>query len=117
MRLVGGGYICDCGTRDIDETCRAGTECCAVKTGDHLVEVDGALLFQSDKYPTCPPGKVPLSVQDSTAQPFLWGYAQVRRVVDPQFADDLERSLLDNGFIPPNEVIIVEHIKCAVVED
>ena len=24
--------------------------------------------FQSDKYPTCPAGKVPLSVEDKTAQ-------------------------------------------------
>lgn len=35
--------------------------------------------FQSDKYPTCPPGKVPLSVEDPTAQDLLWEYAQRRR--------------------------------------
>lgn len=57
--------------------------------------------FQSDKYPTCPPGKVPLSVNDPTAQDLLWQYAQRRRVVDAEFADDLEWALLDVGFVVP----------------
>lgn len=56
--------------------------------------------FQSDKYPTCPPDKVPLSVNDKTAQDLLWRYAQRRRVVDAEFSDDLERCLIASGFIP-----------------
>lgn len=56
--------------------------------------------FQSDKYPTCPPGKVPLSVNDTTAQDLLWAYAQRRRVVDPDFSEDLETALLTAGFTP-----------------
>lgn len=56
--------------------------------------------FQSDKYPTCPAGKVPLSVRDESAQDLLWEYAQRRRVVDAEFADDLEFALLAAGFKP-----------------
>ncbi len=56
--------------------------------------------FQSDKYPTCPPGKVPLSVKDVTAQDLLWRYAQRRRAVDAEFADDLEHALKAEGYEP-----------------
>lgn len=65
--------------------------------GSHIV----GGLFQSDKYPTCPPGKVPLSVNDATAQDLLWEYAQRRRVVDAEFADDLEYALRHAGYKPP----------------
>ena len=61
--------------------------------------VDGE--FQSDKYPTCPRGKVPLSVKDASAQDLLWEYAQRRRSVDAEFADDLEAALLAVGFERP----------------
>ncbi len=62
----------------------------------HLNE-DGK--FQSDKYPACPPGKVPLSVDDATAQDLLWRYAQRRRSVDVQFSDDLESALRSAGYV------------------
>lgn len=62
--------------------------------------VDGE--FQSDKYPTCPPGKVPLSVKDPTAQDLLWQYAQRRRAVDAEFAADLEFALRTAGYQPPS---------------
>ncbi len=68
--------------------------------GSHIVNGQ----FQSDKYPTCPAGKVPLSVKDGTAQDLLWEYAQRRRVVDAEFADDLEVSLRDAGYRPPHGV-------------
>jgi len=64
--------------------------------GTHLVNGQ----FQSDKYPTTPPGKVPLSVKDETAQDLLWEYAQRRRVVDAEFSDDLETALRAAGFVP-----------------
>lgn len=64
--------------------------------GSHII--DGK--FQSDKYPTCPPGKVPLSVNDKTAQDLLWEYAQRRRAVDAEFSDDLETALLTAGYRP-----------------
>jgi hypothetical protein len=63
--------------------------------GAHI-NADGQ--FQSDKYPTCPAGKVPLSVKDKTAQDLLWRYAQRRRVVDAEFSDDLERALRGAGY-------------------
>lgn len=66
--------------------------------GSHINK-DGQ--FQSDNYPTCPAGKVPLSVNDETAQDLLWDYAQRRRAVDGGFADDLEQALLAAGFVPP----------------
>jgi GNAT superfamily N-acetyltransferase len=69
--------------------------------GAHLVEVDGVWTFASDKYPTCPAGKVPLSVKDPAAQDLLWIYAQRRRVVDEEFSDDLETALRNAGFVPP----------------
>lgn len=58
--------------------------------------------FQSDKYPTCPRGKVPLSVKDKTAQDLLWEYAQRRRAVDAEFAADLEIALKAKGYTPPS---------------
>ena len=60
--------------------------------------------FQSDKYPNCPRGKVPLSVRDVTAQDLLWKYAQRRRIVDAGFSEDLEACLRAAGFVPaPDE--------------
>lgn len=62
----------------------------------HLIDGE----FQSDKYPTCPRGKVPLSVKDVTAQDLLWEYAQRRRPVDAEFAADLEIALKAKGYVP-----------------
>lgn len=64
--------------------------------GAHLIHGE----FQSDKYPATPRGKVPLSVKDATAQDLLWEYAQRRRVVDAEFADDLEAALRHAGYEP-----------------
>lgn len=57
--------------------------------------------FQSDKYPTTPRGKVPLSVKDPLAQDLLWIYAHRRRAVDADFSADLETALKGAGFEPP----------------
>ncbi len=65
--------------------------------------VDGK--FQSDKYPTCPAGKVPLSINDATAQDLLWQYAQRRRSVDAEFSEDLEACLIAAGYEPETPVI------------
>jgi hypothetical protein len=62
--------------------------------GAHIIEGE----FQSDKYPTTPRGKVPLSVRDSMAQDLLWQYAQRRRTVDAEFSDDLETALKAAGY-------------------
>lgn len=66
------------------------------KARPHLIDGE----FQSDKYPTTPRGKVPLSVKDPTAQDLLWSYAQRRRSVDAEFADDLEAALRTAGYVP-----------------
>ena len=63
--------------------------------------------FQSDKYPTCPPGKVPLSVRDPRAQDVLWIVAQRYKEVDPEFAADLETTLKDAGFDASKRRVIV----------
>jgi hypothetical protein len=55
--------------------------------------------FQSDKYPTCPAGKVPLSVKDPSAQDLLWEYAQRHRAKDPEFSSDLEEALKLAGYV------------------
>jgi hypothetical protein len=62
----------------------------------HLIDGE----FQSDKYPTTPRGKVPLSCKDPTAQDLLWEYAQRRRAVDAEFSDDLECALKIAGYVP-----------------
>lgn len=62
----------------------------------HIIEGE----FQSDKYPTCPRGKVPLSVRDASAQDLLWEYAQRRRAVDAEFSEDLEFALRRAGYRP-----------------
>jgi hypothetical protein len=67
--------------------------------GAHLIDGE----FQSDKYPTCPRGKVPLSVKDPTAQDLLWEYAQRRRSVDAEFSEDLETALRAAGYEPGAE--------------
>lgn len=63
----------------------------------HLIDGE----FQSDKYPSCPRGKVPLSTKDPTAQDLLWIYKERRRAVDPEFADDLEQALRLKGYAAP----------------
>lgn len=68
-----------------------------VAAGPHLIDGE----FQSDKYPTTPRGKVPLSVRDPTAQDLLWEYAQRRRSVDEGFSADLETALRTAGYSPP----------------
>jgi hypothetical protein len=73
----------------------------AVPSCDSPHLIDGE--FQSDKYPTTPRGKVPLSVKDTTAQDLLWEYAQRRRVVDAEFSADLETALRTAGYAPSCE--------------
>jgi hypothetical protein len=70
----------------------------------HLIDGE----FQSDKYPTCPRGKVPLSCKDLMAQDLLWEYAQRRRAVDPEFAADLETALQSAGYTPLTNVQVLE---------
>lgn len=62
--------------------------------GNHIIDGE----FQSDKYPTTPRGKVPLSIKDPTAQDLLWEYAQRRRAVDAEFSSDLETALRAKGY-------------------
>lgn len=72
--------------------------------GAHLIDGE----FQSDKYPTTPRGKVPLSVKDPAAQDLLWEYAQRRRSVDSEFSDDLEAALRSAGYRPTPRVAATE---------
>lgn len=88
--------------------------------GSHLIDGE----FQSDKYPTTPRGKVPLSVRDTTAQDLLWEYAQRRRSVDAEFADDLESALRAAGYVgqrlaqdePPRREPMIEELQAQVKE-
>lgn len=52
----------------------------------HIIEGE----FQSDKYPTTPRGKVPLSTKDPAAQDLLWQYAQRRRAVELEGREGLQ---------------------------
>ncbi len=69
------------------------------KTGEHLIDGE----FQSDKYPWCEQGFVPLKVSDKMAQPLLWLYAKRRRRLDIEFADDLQEALRLQGYNGPGE--------------
>lgn len=62
--------------------------------GAHIIDGE----FQSDKYEWCLPGFVPLKLTDPMAQPFLWAYAEERRSIDAEFADDLQEVLRLNGY-------------------
>lgn len=64
--------------------------------GNHLINGQ----FQSDKYPDTPRGLVPLKPTDPTAQDLLWQYADRRRKVDAEFADDLQEALRLAGYSP-----------------
>jgi hypothetical protein len=79
--------------------------------GAHLINGE----FQSDKYPTCPAGKVPLSVKDETAQDLLWQYAQRRRLVDAEFSNDLEAALLTAGYRPNRKDLGLSDLASRVV--
>ncbi len=72
--------------------------------GSHLIDGE----FQSDKYPTTPRGKVPLSVKDPVAQDLLWSYAQRRRSIDAEFSSDLEAALCAAGYEPRNFITELE---------
>lgn len=78
--------------------------------GAHLIDGE----FQSDKYPTTPRGKVPLSVKDKAAQPLLWTYAQLHRKIDWEFSDDLETALKLAGYAPPTDSDIAASIRSTV---
>ena len=62
--------------------------------GVHIIDGE----FQSDKYPDCPRGLIPFKAKDKMAQDLLWEYADRRRSVDPEFADDLQEVLRLNGY-------------------
>ena len=62
--------------------------------GNHLINGE----FQSDKYPWCERGFVPLKVTDPMAQPMLQKYAEARRSVDLEFSDDLIEALEVAGY-------------------
>ena len=92
-------FVCihDKCTRDgCGRCCYCGTDLKRLPWRPHIVDGE----FQSDKYPSTPRGKVPLSVKDATAQDLLWQYAQRRREVDAQFSDDLEFALRNAGYEP-----------------
>ncbi len=88
--------------------------------GTHIVDGE----FQSDKYPTCPRGKVPLAVKDPTAQDLLWEYAQRRRSVDSEFSSDLEAALREVGYITNEEAAALrksffeglKDVECTIAE-
>ncbi len=65
--------------------------------GEHI-NADGE--FQSDKYPWCKPGFVPLKLSDPTAWPVLWHYADRREAVDAEFSADLRTCLRAKGYTP-----------------
>ncbi len=59
------------------------------KVEGHLVDGE----FQSDKYPWCKPGFVPLKLTDVDAQVALKLYAKCHRDRDAEFSADLEEAI------------------------
>ena len=76
------------------EDIRKAFAACQASDFPHLIDGE----FQSDKYPTTPRGKVPLSVSDKSAQDLLWIYAERHRKIDAQFSDDLQIALRLKGY-------------------
>jgi len=58
--------------------------------GSHIIDGE----FQSDKYPWCKAGFVPLKITDPMAQDLLIKYAIRRASKDPEFSDDLRKCVL-----------------------
>ena len=56
---------------------------------DDRDHIDNDGKFQSDKYTWCRPDFVPLKLTDPNARQVLREYAELRREVDSDFADDL----------------------------
>lgn len=69
----------------------------SVRDNPHLIDGE----FQSDKYPTTPRGKVPLSTGDPMAQDLLWVYAQRRRTLDEAFSAAVEEAVRRKGYAAP----------------
>lgn len=57
--------------------------------------------FQSDKYPWCHAGFVPLKLTDPMTHSVLWDYANRRESVDKEFSDDLRACLRAQGYKQP----------------
>lgn len=64
--------------------------------GAHLINGE----FQSDKYPWCKHGFVPLKLTDPMARSVLAQYAALRHTIDPEFSDDLMVALKKKGWKP-----------------
>jgi hypothetical protein len=64
--------------------------------------------FQSDKYPWCEPGFVPLKLTDPMARDLLYQYARRRASVDADFSADLRTALKSAGY-PATLVDMSEH--------
>ena len=58
------------------------------KVNREHINADGE--FQSDKYPWCKPGFVPLKLSDPDARIVLAQYCVMRRLKDPSFSQDLQ---------------------------
>ena len=56
--------------------------------------------FRSDKFKWCKPGYLALSFTDKTAQPFIYGYAALRGIVDREFQEDVFTALENAGYKP-----------------
>lgn len=64
--------------------------------GAHIVNGE----FQSDKFPWCHRGFVPLNITDPMAWDLLWEYASRRFWMDPEFAGDLRAALRKAAYDP-----------------
>jgi len=63
--------------------------------GEHI-NAEG--MFQSDKYPTCPPDKFPMSFKDPMAQDLIEEYAHRRRGIDADLTEDMLGRLRTLGY-------------------
>ena len=56
--------------------------------------------FRSDKFKWCKAGYLPLSFTDVTAQPWIYGYAALRGIIDREFQEDVHTALKNVGYTP-----------------
>lgn len=62
-----------------------------------------------------PTGVVMLKVTDTVAQPFLYEYAEVRGLVNPDYEADLKYALEQAGFEPPPNAFVLASLGLKVV--
>ena len=78
-----------------------------------MTHIDKDGNFQSDKYPWCKPGFLPLKFTDPMAQDLLWEYSRRRSQIDLDFSFGVAANLEKVGFKPLDQKELDEAMELA----